>query len=493
MIDDVVPSFPRRRIPPKMDGFSVSSNFPTDWETTYTAGSKPKQITSDIYGHSEIDSSKLQSTHWTTGNEPTTMLTEHQSQFRPYDLNQREPVRTRDELMKSSFVLGDGSKMETRQSLQQQNSMPYTPNVIRPGIHEELVSSHIDLKSGNTEKWETTNQASYKLYQTSQPSIINPNFQSGQGAKESLSNSDYKCSYTTENQSNFVKFNIKQDPIDQQERLTRYRNSNVQLGDPTDGNYVTTNQADFKPFHVQPVDPKIAKAARERLTRSQFSEDKKEPMNSRTSYNDTFIEYKNFQPPNPVARSAFISHHDFRDCNDNFLSESRDSYQPHQISKTQKVDLNLSNTHITFGMPGYCEMRSLYQDTFKGVQGGNQRIDPTELRNFNTAHHMRVQDYTDKQQLLTTNQTSYIHHKNVRPRSPIHFIQMDNVISPSDTSLTVKESTMHASFIPHKNVTANKPINNSLQASHINFTGGQNEKWSTTQSDYFKFKTYKFD
>lgn len=493
MINSTAPSFPKRRIPPKIDGFSVSSNIATDWETTYSSGSKPKQLSPDLYGHVEIDTAKLQSTHWTTGNEPTTMLTEHQSQFQPYDLQQREPVRTRDELMKSSFVLGDGSQMETRQSLRQQNSIPYTPNVCRPGIHDELVESHIDLKSGKNEKWETTHQASFKQYQTSQPSIINSNLQSSQGIKDALTNSDYKNSYETESGSNFINFHLKPDKFNKEERLTRYRNSNIQLGDPIDNNYSTTNQSDFKPFHVRPVDPKIAKAARERLTRSQFSESKKEPMDCRTSYSDTFIEYKGFHPPKSVERSAYLSHHDFRDCRDTFRSESHDSYVPHQIITTPKANINLSNTHITFGAPGYCEMRSLYQDTFKGIQGGNQRIDPTALRTFNTTHHIRNQDDTDKSQLLTTNQATYILHNNVRPRSPIHFVQTDNVISPSDSSLTVKESTMHASFIPHQNMAVNKLINNSLQASHINFSGGYKENWSTTQSDYFQFKTYKFD
>lgn len=493
MIDSTAPSFPRRRIPPKMDGFTVDKNIPTDWETTYSAGSKPKQISSDLYGRIEIDTSKLQSTHWTTGNEPTTMLTEHQEKYRPYDISQREPVRTRDQLMKSSFTLGDGFPMETRESLTKQNSTPYDPNRVRPGIHEELVGSHIDLRSGTNEKWETTNQASYKKFSTSQPSIANPNFQSGQGARDALSNDQYTNSYTTENQSNFIDFHVKQDPIDQQERLTRYRNSNVQLGDYGEGNYLTTNQADYKHFRVKPVDPKVAKAARERLTRSQFSEYKKEPMNTRTSYNDTFIEYKGFHPPSSVERSAFISHHDFRNCPDTFCSESHASYISHPISKTQKADLNLSNTHIVFGTPEPSDMRSLYQDTFKGIQTGNQRIDPTELRSFNTAHHMKVNDDTADPKLYTTNQVTYVHHNNFRPRSPIHFSKMDSVIAPSDPSLTVTESTMHASFVPHHNASTNKPINNSLQSSHINFSGGETGKWTTTQSDYFQFKTYKFD
>lgn len=488
------PSFPKRRVPPNMDGFAVSRNMPTDWETTYSADSKPKAITSDIYGRSEVDTAALQSTHFKMGNDYDPTITETQDAYRAYKIDNREPIRTRDQLMKSSFVLGDGTKMETRESLTKQKSIPFDPNLPRPTMRSELVGSHIDLGAGNQEKWETTAQAAFKPFQFAKPSVINRNLQSSDGTKEALAANTAFNSYVTENQANFVNFKYSPNPIDKQERLTRYRSSQVQLGDPTANYFQTTNQSDFKHFIIPPADRSVAKATRERLTKSQFYGDRRESMNVTSSHNDTFKEYKGFKPPKPAETNLSVSHHNFRDCNETFQSESHDSYVPHKIEVTPKVDLHLTNTHIAFGQPGYSEMKSLYRDTFTEKQNVSEPVDRAAARYFNTAHHSRVVDETDHSPMMTTSQATYVPFTGVRPRSPAQHLQSCNSVTPADPSLTVKESTMHASFVHHKNFVADKPINNSLQRSHINMSGGEPvDQWKTTQSDYFQFKTYKFD
>ncbi|OHS92917.1 hypothetical protein TRFO_40741 [Tritrichomonas foetus] len=490
------PSFPKRYIPQNMDGFSVKTNAPTNWETTYSAEIQAKQISPENYVRSDIDTATLQSTHWTTGNERSDMISETKDKYRQYSNieDSRQPVRTRDQLMKSSFVLGDGSPMETRASLREKKSIQADQNLPRTGIHQELVSSHIDLgMGGGHSQWETTTQASYKPYQSSIPAAMNPNFQSGHGAREALRSDYITNTYQTENQANFVNYNSRPEPINQQERLTRLRNSQIQIGDSNANYFQTTNQTDFVKLPIQPIDPQIAKAARDRLSRSQIYDGKKEPLNTQTSYNETFKEYKGYKPPAAAERSAFVSHHDFRDCKDTFQSESREAYQPHHITRTPQADLHLTNTHIAIGAPGYGEMRSLYRDTFKGEQGEDQRIDPAEVRMFNTAHHSKVNDDTDHSTMMTTSQATYVHHKNVQPTEPCNWNYNEHTITPADPTLTNMTSESHAAYVHHKGAVANKPINNSLQESHINIAGGQVDQWKTTQQDYFRFKTFKFD
>jgi hypothetical protein len=178
---------------------------------------------------------------------------------------------------------------------------------------------------------------------------------------------------------------------------------------------------------------------------------------------------------------------------DAWQSASKAAYQPLKGERSEPADPDLRSTHIVLGADCIREQTSLYRDTFKGSQGLQSRVDGNAMRAFHTSHHTNFGGAAEQGPLLSTNKESFVPHPGLRPRSPIQFGQIEHVITPGDASLTVNQSSMRAAYVPHPNMAVNRPINNLLQQSHIVSTSGARDDWTTTQQDYFQFKTYKFD
>jgi hypothetical protein len=94
---------------------------------------------------------------------------------------------------------------------------------------------------------------------------------------------------------------------------------------------------------------------------------------------------------------------------------------------------------------------------------------------------------------MSTTRETFVDHGAVRPRSPAQFAMIQHVIIPADDSLTVRQSSNRTDFVLHKKPERSVPVNNSLQESHLQFSGGPKAQWRTTQQDYFQWQRFKFD
>lgn len=485
------PSFPKRYVPPRRDSGIIGNGEGDQWTTTYQSDSRPKDLSdSSNWGTASIDTEKLQSTHWRTGTESAEMVSNYKSDYHVHPQVQREAVKTRDELMASSIVLGDGRPMETRQSLNSQKVIS-SAAVPRTDIHQQIVGSHIALGMGNgggADQWETTNHSSFKGLQGMPAQTYQDRFHSGDGARDAIC-AGYVAPNKSEMKSEFVPLNSKVDHRDFHEVESKLRKTSFQVGDVTTTTYETTNKAEFKKLPIENHDPGYAKRQKARLSESQILHSN-ERMPTKSMYDETFVEHKGFLPPKSNERTAFISHHDFRNCNEVFTSTSQDAFPVRAVTKTEPVDNRLRDTHVVIGEPTINENRSLYQDTFIKKTPQNNS---SERRDYHHEDHIRVTNPGEELHFTTTTQASYLPHPGFKPRDPIQFSQIEHVITPADPSLTVTESTMKSTFIAHPNQKVNAPVNNSLQTSHINISGGAENQYRTTQHDYFQFKTFKFD
>lgn len=490
------PSFPKRHTNSITDGIGLpAKNIESSWETTYGSEVKAPNFDPSVYAASKVDTVKLQSTHWTTGNEYEPMMTENQRNYVAIPPQPRSSIRTRDQLMATSFRLGDGSPMETRASLGAQKSVGISKAVPKAGMKEQLVGSHMNLKMGGFDNWTTTNKSSFQDPQ-GKPAIPAQNrLQDGAGAREAIGAGEAEP-MQSEMRSHFVPIKLDVSPFDKHERLTRLRQSTFQVGDVTTTTYETTSQAAFKNAgeNTVKVDPRLARMQRQALSKSQISIGHGEPMAQRSSYGETFIEHRGFMPPPSIGKTAYISHIPGGNAEDTVLTTcSQDAYRPMKAEIPKPVDNRLRDTHIVIGAEGVKETTSLYHDTFKGQQAAQIRVDPSQARAFHTEHHTRLAGPAMQEALVSTSQATYVPHVGVKPRQSIQFEQIEHVITPADPSLTVTQSSMKADFVEHKNARPNRPVNNALQQSHINIGGGMGDSWKTTQNDYFQFKEFKFD
>lgn len=490
------PSFPKRHANSMVDGIGFpSKNAASSWETTYGSEVRAPVFDPELYAASKVDTIKLQSTHWTAGNESEPMITENQRNYIAIPPQPRGSTRTRDQLMATSFQLGDGSPMETRASLGAQKSVGLSRAVPKAGMKEQLAKSHMNLKMGGFDDWTTTNKTSFQNPQGTPAVAVQNRLQDGAGAREAIGNGERDV-MQSEMQSHFVPIKLDSDPIDKQERRTRFRQGTFQVGDVSTTTYETTTQAAFKNAgeNTVKVDPRVARAQRQALSRSQISVGHGEPMAQKSSYGETFIEHRGFRPPPPVGKTAYSSHIPGGNAEDTVLTSScQDTYRPMKAEIPKPVDNRLRDTHIVIGAAGVNETTSLYHDTFKGQQAAQIRVDPRHARAFHTEHHTRLAGPAMQEAMVSTSQATYVPHVGVKPRQPIQFEQIEHVITPSDPSLTVTQSSMKADFVEYRNARPNRPVNNALQQSHINISGGMGDNWKTTQNDYFQFKEFKFD
>jgi hypothetical protein len=481
-----IPSFPKAApLRNSRDAIDLGVGGGRNWETTYGSGNQPRTLSSDDAPVQTFDTAAHQQTHWTSGDQPEPLVTDYQREYIAHPLPPKPPGRSRDELMATSFSLGDNNLIDYSRP-------PPPPKAIRvppADLGGDLRSTHLNLHMGAPDEWTTTHQSSFALRQSVPPILRDGRVNEGKGAGEAMRWGGGSDLGASEMRSSFVKF-TKPDPTIIPDR----RYSTLAIGDPRQTTYETTHSAAYKRLQMPSTDPReTARLARLALQRSRVTEGNREPVPQRSSYADTFVEYKEprRQPADLVPTASHLPAGD--GSPDQWRSCAQEAYQPLKGERTEVVDRDLRGTHIRLGADGVRETTSLYTDTFKGTQGRLERVDATGMRDFHTAHHTKVGGREEQGPMISTSKDSFLPHTEAATRAPITFDHIEHVIIPGDPSHTVRESSMKGDFVPHSYLPPPKQINNSLQESHITATSGAADNWTTTQQDYFQFRTYKFD
>ena len=463
------------------DNVSIGHSKLNDWETTYNSTQK---IQKTIPQQIKVDTITLQKTNWTPGNVNEEYKSISHSEFQPIPPQQPTKGRTRDELMATSFSLGDDNFYETRETLSNSKASKFTE--YEKVTKTQIPQSNINLIQTNNNDWSTTSKDSYKLYNNYKtPDKANFLIKDGEGTKSTMMNQSSYRIYETETGSNYIKHNKQSNnPIN-----NNLKQSTLKIGDEKTS-YITTNKSDFKNIDLNNVQNKINKPD---INKSGLYLGNKNSNLETTSYQDNFHIYEDHKPPSLMPRTAFISHHEFRNCNETFQTTSKDSYKPLELNPQKPLDLHLNEGNIKIGESNQSIKTSLYQDTYKKhyINNNNNKNDTINTKAFHTEHHTNVTTIAGLNENKTTSQESYINHKGIIPRSAIKFPEKSTVISMADPSLIITESTMKKDYLPIKNFEKGSSVNLALQNSHIQIKGEMKDEWKTTQSEYFKFKTYK--
>lgn len=457
---------------------------PNTWETTYHSYIKPQE------GQIEpqyVDTVALQKTHWQGNGESSDMLSETKAKYIQYPIQKKDQIQTRQNLMSTNYADDNRLPMETRESLNRYK-VASSLGVSKPTIsHQQLAASHIDLKQAGNDDWTTTTGSAYQYHQPDPAKPALADLRSGNGAREAMDNQGAFQVYVSEAHDNYRKFNIPPSQNNNQD----LRKTSIRVGGDK-VTYETTNKHDFKKISIDPSELESQKISTAQLQRSQFEVGNRSYPTEKSSYQETFKQYPDAQPPKPVEKSAFVSHHDYRNCNETFKSSSQDAYVPLNGKPSRPFNMNLNQSHVKLGENSVHETTSLYNETFKPQSSTiqNTHVDPAEARAFHTRHHANVTTIVGIETNKTINQTSYVPHPESRPREPIRNDFNSNPICMANQSTIQMQSTMKSDFKAPQPTAPNQAVNNRLQNSHLHL-GGMNTEWKTTQSDYFQYKTFR--
>lgn len=454
-----------------------------NWETTYNSYIKPQEIESRPQ---YVDTAQLQKTHWQGNGDSSDMISETKAKYIAHPLPKKDQILTRQSLNVSNIIDNNNQPMETRESLNRYKASS-SLGVPKPTIsHQQLAASHIDLKQAGSIDWSTTSGSAYVYHQPDPAKPALTDLRSGNGIREAMENQGGFQVMVSEAHDNYRKIPYQPN----KNNNTDVRKTSIRVGGDAI-TYETTNKHDFKKFTISPADIEQQKISTAQLQRSQFEVGNKSHPTEKTSYQETFKGYPDSKPPKHAEKTAFISHHDYRNCNETFKSSSQDAYVPLNGKPARPADMNLNASHVKLGESNVHETSSLYSETFKPLPlGQNTRIDPAEVRAFHTKHHTNIETIAGIESNKTINQTSYVAHPESRPREPIRFDSNSKPICMADPSSIQMMSTMKSDFKYPTNGTRNEIVNNKLQSSHIQL-GGMNTEWRTTQSDYFQYKTFR--
>jgi hypothetical protein len=235
--------------------------------------------------------------------------------------------------------------------------------------------------------------------------------------------------------------------------------------------------------------------ARESLARSRVTEGNREPMPQTSLYGETFVEHPGFRPPEPNRNVGQQSHLPPGSGEPTlYRTTHQDGYPKMKGAPPPPVaEAEVRTTNFALGTDAIPFQRSSYSDAFKKMEGERIEIDSDAVRAFHTQHHSKVGSYGTAPAIISTSKSAFVNHGPLRPRSPAQFMQIEHVITPGDASHTVRQSSMRSDFVLHKDVAPPKPVNNSLQQSHLQFSSGAPPEWKTTQQDYFQWQRFRFD
>jgi len=452
------------------------------WETTYNSSMKPLQRDSQT---TKVDTVMLQKTHWTPGNIPMTTESESHEKFRPYTVSgQREKPITRDEMMKTTFNIADpNSSFEQRSSARVITRSPKYEN-----YRDKMIETHFSLKNPDAPKWQTTSKEAYPAYDSKPAEAIRNPPNIGLGAKETMNLSNFPLPNT----SNHDAFAYAKQVTAKETRPdtgVKWQKTNFKLGGvPT--NYQTTMHDQFPPdIETTKIDSEIAQKRRQALTKSSISNGNVYPTVKSSTMHDSMSAHPEYRPPPKIDPSLYTSHHDIRNSDERPTTTMKDSYKPIVGKPEKPVNLALQSSHVQITSDGVHEVHSLYNDTYTKPPPTYQPVDAQLMRTFHTSHHSRIGIGAEAKTGQSTNHTSYIAHPGFKPPEMCKDLKGGHNVVPNENRFAKSQSCMKDAYQVPKKVEQPSVRDNSLQQSHIQLKSNS-ESWSTTQGDYFKFKTY---
>ena len=479
------PDYPQRNYTElQKSKVSIGDSRITYYDTT--SGTAFCQRTGEIQKN-QIDTKTLQRIHWTAGTDNNSYESEYSSQYKKLPSATRDSSISRDSMMRTHFSLGNCPTEQRVVTRATTSSIPHREN-----LRDQMVSTHFDLKDPSAPKWRTSNQdAFYKGASGISAGRVDNSILTGSGAKQCFQcaaafgptkslNSD---TYKPFSKNAFIR------PVTHNLQRTTFN-----LGD-TPLQYTTTTGDDMKETaaavrNVRPVDPHYATLQRLALTKSSVNSGHDFPSVKESSMHAGLVPYPNFKPPKPVEASATISHHDFRNWNGRPSTTQSEAFTPKlsQVDRSQAVNNRLQDSHMQIGTGKFEETTSLYQDTFKQFKARPELADVSKIREFHMGTHSKGDTNLAKTG-KTTNQETYTGCKGGKASKICDSLKGGNNIVPNEPRFVVSKSATHTDYVAHP-IEHQQAVNNKLQRSHIKLDGGQGN-WTTTQSDYFQFKTYK--
>ena len=444
------------------------------WETTYRHDMRPKSREAN---EQALDTITLQRTHWIPGDLRGTTISEMHDKYRRYQLQTQDAARTRDEMMRTSFELGDGSPMASR------HVEPYVPvNVEQNSLREQMVSTHFNLKNPTEQAsgWESTNRHDFRRFEYKPVEIADMGLNRGLGAKATFENLGCFGPTRSLNSDTYVAYRDLQRPKNRdvsirggliefgQNDSNKWRRTNWQMGDTEKRYSTTTGDALMETAKVRvEVDPDFMEECRRRGQRSHVVDGNNWPAVTETTAHAAMRAHPGFQPPPLSERTAFQSHQNFGDWKEQMSTTSRDSYPPRKYQPVESIDHHLQESHAKFGADNINEKTTLYNESFKRPPPTMERTDMQAARDFHMGHHSNNRtaefDHTGK----SINSTTYTGCKGGKASDLCDALKGGHNIVPNDARFNVKESTMKADYVKYKNAKLPDPIDNSLYASHI--------------------------
>lgn len=475
------------------------------WETTYGAAMRPQSA--DIQ-QQKIDTVMLQKTHWTNGNIPTTKDSEYIDKYRRFTTScVRDPAYTRDQMMQTTFSLGN-DKDPFPERVMQTEYHEGIPK--RESYREQFTATHFDLSTKSAPKWETTNRESYRPHSAAPAEPINHELNRGLGTKSnfeqlgafgtpnSLNQDTYKdwSGHRAQTASSTAVY-VKDGNIVFDQGMTQAnQRTSVKLGGiPT--TYTTTTQdgfvkqRDLQAAGITAVDPTLARIRRAALTRSVVDQGTPTiaPV-TKSVMRESIVPHPEYKPPPPAEKTAFISHCDFRNWDGKMTTTMREDFPVKHAEPARPANMGLQQSHCNIGYTGINENRSLYSDTFKDPGRTMDRVDANAMRAFHTAHHSKTDTGTAARTGQTTYQVTYLPQPDFRPPPSCDALKGGHNVVPQEDRFVVKESNMKESFKAPQRCDQATRQDNALQKSHLQLKSNC-PAWTTTQQDYFQFRTYK--
>jgi hypothetical protein len=472
--------------------FGDARHFP--WETTYHADMRPL---SRQENQQAIDTLMLQKTHWNPGDLPGPKESEYHHAYPDWGVNcQRQQEVTRDSMMATTFSLSDGVSKMTR-TVAQPTAADVEP---MPKLKEQMEATHFTLADPSEPGWSTTHATAFTKPDGEPAQPPHMELMRGAGVKSTFENlgafgpsrSLYKDTYRQQDLSGLgriPKATIRGDHINFEQNIGhRWQKTHFDVGDDL-RRWSTTSGDALTPKRVTPVDPTLARERRQAGTRSCVMQGNDEGPTQRTTMMDALQPHPDCVPPPLAERTAFISHQDHRNWNKPTTTNNRAEYVWKTAEIPDPCNIQLQDSHASFGNPAIREMETLYDATFKKPPMSMERADVEAARAFHMGHHSKTATTHLPGNDRTEYQSEYTGCVGGKASEICDGLKGGHNIVANDPRHIIRESCMKEQFRKHPDVRPPPPIDNYLQDSHLPLKGG-GVPWTTTQMDYFWFETY---
>jgi hypothetical protein len=238
------------------------------------------------------------------------------------------------------------------------------------------------------------------------------------------------------------------------------------------------------------VDPAVIRERKAAVGKSHVNDGACYPTVRESTMRAGTVAHPGFVPPEMAEKTAFQSHHDFRNCDGRPSTTYRDAFPKRPYEHVPAVDHHLQDSHASFGNDQINEKRTLYNDSYQRPPQTRERIDMQAARDFHQAHHLNNRGLPGDKTGITTYRDAYRGCPGGKASDICEALRGGHNIVPNDPRFAVKKSAMREAYVPYPKAPLPQPVDNSLQRSHIQMQG-TDARYSTTQSDYFWWHLYR--